>query len=268
MANRDTEKGGTEWHELIAAAYARTRADAATEHKHESAYVGTEDRCSSAAARHAKWMFVFLALVFGVGFVVFGVGSDVQGGIGDLFARQRRPDGSSRSSDARESRGEEPERAPTRCASSRPRSRRTARPTRRSSPLEPLPRAPPEGRGRAAGARRPLPQPGASTRARRRQDAQVRAQLSPAADVPPPRRPRQGRALGPDPIDAGVSTEANQAVNAAYTRCSGGLPAGGGARTSSSPARARATRPSSSSSRRRPQNSATPRRRSPRTSSS
>ena len=35
--------------------------------------------------RHAKWMFVFLALVFAGGFVVFGVGSDVQGGIGDIF---------------------------------------------------------------------------------------------------------------------------------------------------------------------------------------
>jgi tetratricopeptide (TPR) repeat protein len=35
--------------------------------------------------RHAKWMFVLLALVFAGGFVVFGVGSDVQGGIGDIF---------------------------------------------------------------------------------------------------------------------------------------------------------------------------------------
>ena len=34
--------------------------------------------------RQAKWMFVFLALVFGLGFVVFGVGSS-GGGIGDLL---------------------------------------------------------------------------------------------------------------------------------------------------------------------------------------
>ena len=27
--------------------------------------------------RQAKWMFVFLALVFGVGFVIFGVGSSL-----------------------------------------------------------------------------------------------------------------------------------------------------------------------------------------------
>jgi len=34
--------------------------------------------------RHAKWMFVFLALVFGLGFVVFGVGAGGTG-VGDIF---------------------------------------------------------------------------------------------------------------------------------------------------------------------------------------
>ena len=34
--------------------------------------------------RHTKWMFVFLALVFGVGFVAFGVGAGGTG-IGDIF---------------------------------------------------------------------------------------------------------------------------------------------------------------------------------------
>ncbi|HZG36688.1 MAG TPA: tetratricopeptide repeat protein [Gaiellaceae bacterium] len=38
--------------------------------------------------RQAKWMFVFLALVFGLGFVVFGIGSDQGTGIGDLFRDQ------------------------------------------------------------------------------------------------------------------------------------------------------------------------------------
>jgi Flp pilus assembly protein TadD len=37
--------------------------------------------------RHAKWMFVFLALVFGLGFVVFGVGAGGTG-IGDIFRDQ------------------------------------------------------------------------------------------------------------------------------------------------------------------------------------
>ncbi len=34
--------------------------------------------------RHAKWMFVLLALVFGLGFVVFGVGAGGTG-VGDIF---------------------------------------------------------------------------------------------------------------------------------------------------------------------------------------
>jgi cytochrome c-type biogenesis protein CcmH/NrfG len=34
---------------------------------------------------HAKWMFVFLALVFGVGFVIFGVGSSLPSGLGDIL---------------------------------------------------------------------------------------------------------------------------------------------------------------------------------------
>jgi tetratricopeptide (TPR) repeat protein len=37
--------------------------------------------------RQAKWMFVLLALVFGVGFVAFGVGGNLSGtGLGDIFA--------------------------------------------------------------------------------------------------------------------------------------------------------------------------------------
>jgi tetratricopeptide (TPR) repeat protein len=36
--------------------------------------------------RQAKWMFVLLALVFGLGFVVFGVGGNLSGtGLGDIF---------------------------------------------------------------------------------------------------------------------------------------------------------------------------------------
>jgi predicted Zn-dependent protease len=35
--------------------------------------------------RQAKWMFVFLALVFGGGFVLFGVGSNLPSGLGDVL---------------------------------------------------------------------------------------------------------------------------------------------------------------------------------------
>jgi tetratricopeptide (TPR) repeat protein len=40
--------------------------------------------------RQAKWMFVFLALVFGGGFVIFGVGSNLPSGLGDILQDVRR----------------------------------------------------------------------------------------------------------------------------------------------------------------------------------
>ena len=83
--------------------------------------------------RHAKWMFVFLALVFGVGFVGFGIGANQNASIGDLLRGGGGTDGSISVSDAREAVREEPEERRRRSATSRPRSRRTARPTRRSS---------------------------------------------------------------------------------------------------------------------------------------
>jgi tetratricopeptide (TPR) repeat protein len=54
--------------------------------------------------RHAKWMFVFLALAFGVGFVVFGIGASGTGAsLGDLLRDQGGADDNSISvSDARE----------------------------------------------------------------------------------------------------------------------------------------------------------------------
>jgi tetratricopeptide (TPR) repeat protein len=50
--------------------------------------------------RHAKWMFVFLALVFGVGFVAFGIGASGTG-IGDLFRDDGTTGGIPSVSDAR-----------------------------------------------------------------------------------------------------------------------------------------------------------------------
>jgi tetratricopeptide (TPR) repeat protein len=47
--------------------------------------------------RHAKWMFVFLALVFALGFVVFGVGAGGTG-IGDVFRDHNTSSGQSVSS--------------------------------------------------------------------------------------------------------------------------------------------------------------------------
>lgn len=56
--------------------------------------------------RHAKWMFVFLALVFGLGFVGFGVGAGGIG-IGDLFNDPNSSSGVS-VSDARQRTQDEP----------------------------------------------------------------------------------------------------------------------------------------------------------------
>lgn len=61
--------------------------------------------------RHAKWMFVFLALVFGLGFVIFGIGSDQGTGVGDLFRDGGGGSGNISISDARERVQENPKNA-------------------------------------------------------------------------------------------------------------------------------------------------------------
>jgi tetratricopeptide (TPR) repeat protein len=59
--------------------------------------------------RQAKWMFVFLALVFGVGFVFFGVGGNIPGGgITDIFAGWGQGSGGPSEGDAREKIEESP----------------------------------------------------------------------------------------------------------------------------------------------------------------
>ncbi len=52
--------------------------------------------------RQAKWMFVFLALAFGIGFVAFGIGGTGGSGISDLFQRSDGGTGGPSASDARE----------------------------------------------------------------------------------------------------------------------------------------------------------------------
>jgi tetratricopeptide (TPR) repeat protein len=57
--------------------------------------------------RHAKWMFVLLALVFGLGFVVFGVGAGGTG-IGDIFRDQGGTSSGQSVSDARKEAADHP----------------------------------------------------------------------------------------------------------------------------------------------------------------
>lgn len=53
--------------------------------RYESAYVGTEGLFFQRLRSRAKWVFLALAIVFASTFVLFGVGSNVQGGVADIF---------------------------------------------------------------------------------------------------------------------------------------------------------------------------------------
>ena len=129
------ERGGFEWHELIeGASAARSRMLCSSTHRRDSDLVAIEDTLFfTRIRRHAKWMFVFLALAFGVGFV-------------GLQRRRPGPEAGSASSSATEaaraaetspsrmraSRCRRIRGARRRSATSRPRCREKARPTRRS----------------------------------------------------------------------------------------------------------------------------------------
>ncbi len=76
--------------------------------RYDSAYVGTEGLFFQRIRRQAKWMFVVLALIFAVGFVAFGVGSDVQGGLADVLGSGNSSSGLPSVSDAEEKLIEKP----------------------------------------------------------------------------------------------------------------------------------------------------------------
>jgi tetratricopeptide (TPR) repeat protein len=85
----------------------RAKPVAATASRHQSAYVGTEDLFFQRLRKQAKWIFVALAFIFAFSFVVFGVGSDVQGGIADAIGA--RGGGGANVDDARERTVEHPQ---------------------------------------------------------------------------------------------------------------------------------------------------------------
>lgn len=64
---------------------ARTKPVAAGAERYQSAYVGTDALFFQRLRRQAKWVFVFLAFIFAFSFVVFGVGSEVPGGVADIL---------------------------------------------------------------------------------------------------------------------------------------------------------------------------------------
>ncbi len=166
--------------------------------------------------RHAKWMFVFLALVFGLGFVVFGIGSDQGTGVGDLFRDGGGSSGNISVSDARERVQENPRDAEAK------RELATALQTDGETDeaiivlgeyvtLKPKDA---DALSELAG----LYLTKGTTRQREAQEAQFRASFitgDPAFSTP--LEVGEGQSLAPDPIIEAVSTEANEVVNAAYT---------------------------------------------------
>jgi len=166
--------------------------------------------------RHAKWMFVFLALVFGLGFVIFGIGSDQGTGVGDLFRDGGGGTGNISVSDAREQVQENPRDADAK------RQLAIALQTEGLTDeaivvLGEYVTLKPKDSG-ALSELAGLYLTKGATRQREAQEAQLRATYitgDPAFSTP--LELGEGQSLAPDPIIEAVSTEANNVINAAYT---------------------------------------------------
>jgi tetratricopeptide (TPR) repeat protein len=166
--------------------------------------------------RHAKWMFVFLALVFGLGFVIFGIGSDQGTGVGDLFRDGGGGTGGISVSDARERVQANPRDAEAK------RQLATALQTEGQTDeailvlgdyvtLRPKDE---DALSELAG----LYLTKGTARQREAQEAQFRASFvtgDPAFSTP--LELGDGQSLAPDPIIQAVTAETSEAVNAAYT---------------------------------------------------
>ena len=168
--------------------------------------------------RHAKWMFVFLALVFAVGFVAFGIGSDQGTGIGDIL----RDSGGSTSGnlsvdDARERLQENPGSAKAKrdLATALQEDGQTDEAivvltgyvTQRPKDEDALRELAGLHLGRA------------NALAQEAQVAQLRASyLTFGSIFSVPLDLGNGNTLGPDPIENAISTQASQTVSQAYTK--------------------------------------------------
>ena len=166
---------------------------------------------------HAKWMFVFLALVFAVGFVGFGIGANQNASIGDLLrGGGGGSNGNVSVSEARDLVRKNPKNA----AAQRSLSTALEEDGQTDEAIVVLNRylalkpkdtdALQELAGLHLGR--------ATALARDAQEAQVRASyLTFGSTFSTPLDLGNGATLGPDPIDDAISTQANQAVSKAYT---------------------------------------------------
>jgi tetratricopeptide (TPR) repeat protein len=167
--------------------------------------------------RHAKWMFVLLALVFAGGFVVFGVGSDQGTGIGDILRNSGgNSSGGPSVSDAQKRLEQNPKDAEAQ------RDLATAlqadgKTTEAIAALERYTQLRPKEDGalrELAG----LYLAQANQRQLEAQNAQIRAGYLNAAGIfSEPLSLGKDITLGQDPITAAITTEANEALQRAYT---------------------------------------------------
>ena len=189
-------------------------------HRRDSDLVAIEDTLFfTRIRRHAKWMFVFLALSFAVGFVVFNVGGTGSGGgIGELL----RDGGGATSgnisvSAAREQVQKNPESAQAQrnlatALQGEGETEEAIVALERYVQLKPKDQA---GLRELAGLH--LGQGGKF--AQEAQVAQLRASyLTFGSTFSSPLKAGDKSAIGPDPVDEAVSTQASQTVNAAYAK--------------------------------------------------
>ena len=197
------------------AARARPRPATDPATRHESAYIGTEGLFFQRIRRQAKWMFVLLALVFGVGFVAFGVGSDVQGGIADALGVGGAGQTGPSVGDAREKVEENPRDAEAlrelaTALQNAGKLEEAAEPLERYTALRP----------RDAEALRELAAIYLTRASKVRtelQEAQLEAQeLNPAADFQLPQTSPLGQAFATAPITQAVSSSVNERLTKLY----------------------------------------------------
>lgn len=166
--------------------------------------------------RHAKWMFVFLALVFAVGFVGFGIGANQNASLGDLIGgNSGSTSGNLSVGDAREQLQKNPNSAEAKreLATALQEDGQTDEAiTVLSEYVEQSPKDEDALRELAG-----LYLARANALAQNAQAAQLRASyLTFGSTFSVPLDLGNGATLGPDPIDEAISTQASQEVSDAY----------------------------------------------------
>ena len=165
--------------------------------------------------RHAKWMFVFLALVFAVGFVGFGIGANQNASLGDLIGGNSGSASGISVGDARERLEKNPKSAEAKrdLATALQEDGQTDEAiTVLNGYVEQSPSDEDAVRELAG-----LYLARANALAQDAQLAQLRASyLTFGTTFAVPLDLGNGATLGPDPIDEAISTQASQEVSAAY----------------------------------------------------